>query len=281
MKVSTGLFQWLARRAPNAVELWYPKNCLKDGPNGALARLHAAGLHIACVSTPSSLYGPDSGGSVQLLETAVMLAQRTGATRVNTYFGHAPEVDDARAVELYVRAVSPLLRCAEATGAVIVLENEFDAFSWDPAGSDVTRRPESLAALCQRLDHPAFGLTFDAANFYCASVDPVQQALPALRAWIRYAHVKDVVRAGSDTTPTPGWVRYADHGRAYDTAPLGSGGVNWPTILDDLTTAGYDGYFTLEPHCDRSLLLAETARAADWLRAQAALSAQHGHSSEA
>ncbi|MFD5556899.1 sugar phosphate isomerase/epimerase family protein [Streptomyces sp. NPDC127068] len=249
----------------DAVEFWYPKNALRDGVDAAFRKLDRAGLRIACISTPSQLYGAGEADSVPLLHEAITLAARTGSNRVNTYFGHAPVVDDERAIAAYADALAPVLDHAAAEEVVVVLENEFDAFGWDPAASDISRRPATLAALFARVDSPCFGLNFDAANFLCAGVSPARDALSALLPWVRYAHVKDARPAAAENPPD-GWTRYTDHGRAYDTAPLGAGEVDWPTIVDSLATAGYDGYLALEPHCARSILLAETARAADHLR---------------
>ncbi|MFJ2400894.1 sugar phosphate isomerase/epimerase family protein [Streptomyces xanthochromogenes] len=260
-----GLIEMARSAQCDAVEFWYPKNGRRDGVDAALHKLDRAGLHIACVSTPSHLYGAGGADGVALLHEAITLAARTGASRVNTYFGHAPVVDDERAIAAYADALAPVLDHAAAQKVVVVLENEFDAFGWDPLGSDITRRPTALAALFTRVGSPWFGLNFDAANFLCAGVSPGRYALPLLLPRVRYAHVKDVRRASLET-PREGWVRYTDHGRAYDTTSLGTGELDWPTMITGLAAAGYDGYLTLEPHCTASGLLAETAHAADHLR---------------
>jgi sugar phosphate isomerase/epimerase len=260
-----GLIEMARSAQCDAVEFWHPKNALRDGVDAALRKLDRAGLRIACVSTPSQLYGAGAADSVALLHEAITLAARTGGNRVNTYFGHAPLVDDQRAISAYAGALAPVLDHAAAENVVVVLENEFDAFGWDPAGSDISRRPTALAALFARVDSPWFGLNFDAANFLCAALSPADDALPLLLPWVRYAHVKDVRRASAESQPD-GWLRYTDHGRAYDTAPLGKGELDWPAMIGNLAVAGYDGYLTLEPHCAPSILLAETAAAADHLR---------------
>ncbi|KOU37837.1 hypothetical protein ADK54_31015 [Streptomyces sp. WM6378] len=260
-----GLIEMARSAQCDAVEFWYPKNAVRDGVDAALRKLDRAGLRIACVSTPSQLYGAGEADGVSLLHEAIALAARTGSDRVNTYFGHAPLVDDRRAIAAYARALAPVLDRAGSENVVVVLENEFDAFGWDPVGSDISRRPTALAELFARVDSPWFGLNFDAANFLCAAVSPARDALPLLLPWVRYAHVKDVCRA-SEETPHDGWIRFTDHGRAYDTASLGTGELDWPAMITSLATAGYDGYLTLEPHCVPSILLAETAGAAAYLR---------------
>ncbi|MFE4873308.1 sugar phosphate isomerase/epimerase family protein [Streptomyces sp. NPDC056682] len=274
-----GLIEMARSAQCDAVEFWYPKNALRDGVNAALRKLDRAGLRIACVSTPSQLYGAGEAEGVSLLHEAITLAARTGSNRVNTYFGHAPLVDDQHAIAAYAEALAPVLDHAAAENVVVVLENEFDAFGWDPHGSDISRRPTALAALFARVDSPWFGLNFDAANFLCAEVSPTREALPLLLPWVRYAHVKDVRRTSLES-PADGWIRYTDHGRAYDTAPLGAGELDWPAIVTSLATAGYDGYLTLEPHCVPSILLAETARSANHLRDLIKLDASSHHEPE-
>ncbi|GAA2563952.1 hypothetical protein GCM10010398_60890 [Streptomyces fimbriatus] len=260
-----GLIEMARSAQCDAVEFWYPKNAMKDGVDEALRKLDRAGLRTACVSTPSHLYGPGGTEGVRLLHEAITLAARVGSNRVNTYFGHAPVVDDEHAIAAYADALAPVLDHAATENVVVVLENEFDAFGWDPAGSDITRRPAALAALFARVDSPWFGLNFDAANFHCAAVSPVRDALPLLLPWLRYAHVKDVRRASAEAPPD-GWMRYTDHGRPYDTVPLGAGELDWPAMIGSLAKAGSVGYLTLEPHCAPSILLSETARAAGHLR---------------
>ena len=230
------------------------------------------GLSVACISTPTALYGADRENSLTLLGTAVGLAVASGATMVNTYFGHTDELDDARAIGMYSQAIVPVLDRAVEVGATVVLENEFDAFGWDPAGSDITRRPAALAALCARIDSPAFGLTFDPANFCCAGVDPRGEALPRLASHIRYVHVKDVISVPDTAKPTtPGWVRYRDHDLAFETTRLGTGDVPWPGLLAELARNAYSGYLTLEPHCEPQRLLAEVRQSAGYLRAALAV----------
>lgn len=250
-----------------SIEMWFPKNYVKDTVAGTNAKLRDAGLDVACISTPSTLYGPRRDKGRVLLSQALDLAEQNAAQRVNTYFGHADEVDDEAAIVAYAEAIAPIAAEAEARGMVIVLENEFDAFGWDPRGSDITRRPASLARLVARVDSSAFRLTFDAANFHCASVDAYADAYPLLGRHIGHVHVKDVRTIPQpQTTSTTGWLRYTDHGKTFDTTRLGAGEVSWRPLLANLVIDGYEGYLTLEPHCARERLDAEVRHAAEYLR---------------
>ena len=244
----------------DAVEMWYPKNYHRDGVAGATTRLADAGMSTVCVSTPTSLYGARREESTVLLQEALELASAQGIGLVNTYFGNAPLVDDAAAIIAYADAVRPIVRRAELQGVTLVLENEFDAFGWDPAGSDLTRRPAALAELCDRIGSGAFGLTFDAANFRCAGVDPLSEAFPLVAAHIRYVHVKDVI-ALPESGAASDWRQYSDHGSLYQTVRLGEGDVGWAGIVAGLARHGYSGHYTLEPHSSRRRLSEETLHA--------------------
>ena len=247
----------------DAVEMWYPKNYSKDTVALTTAKLRDAGMSTICISTPTSLYGSKRGESTVLLHEALELAALKGVGLVNTYFGNAPLADDTAAIAAYAEAAYPIVRRAESLGVTLVLENEFDAFGWDPAGSDVTRRPAALAQLCERIDSQAFGLTFDPANFRCASVDASDEALPALAEHIRYVHVKDVVTLldSESSEPTDDWPRYTDHGNVYKTVRLGYGEVGWVDVITGLAERGYSGFYTLEPHCSKRRLRDETSYA--------------------
>lgn len=247
------------------VELWHPRNTAREGVDAARARLLTAGLSVACVSTGSELYrnGGSRGDQALLLE-GVELAARCGAPVANTYFGWAAVRDDEKAIETYTRLLSPCLARAEALGVTIVLENEFDAFGHDGARSDVTRRPEALRRLVERVGSPSFRLNFDAANFLCANVDPLA-AFDALAPFVAYVHVKDV-RGVAQDAPSAGYKRYRDEDRLYETTPLGEGAVDWPTLLSRLAADGYAGALTLEPHAEADRRAAGFAQAAAALR---------------
>jgi sugar phosphate isomerase/epimerase len=226
------------------VELWHPQNTTATGLSEAIDRIRSAGLDVTCLSSGIELYR--DGGSIpdqRRLLDLVGSAARLGVPLVNTYFGFAPVADDTRAIETFAHLLEPCL--AEAGNAVtILLENEFDSFGWDPAGSDVSRRPGSLRQLFEYVGSERFRLTFDPANFVCAGENPLE-AYDELAGYVGYVHVKDVRSARG---ALPGWREYSDHGRVFTTCPLGEGEVTWTSLLKRLFCEGYSGLFNLEPH---------------------------------
>jgi sugar phosphate isomerase/epimerase len=231
------------------VELWHPKNTSPDGTDAFVDELATHQIEVGCMSAGIELFR-DSGSEHQQAELMALIdfASGHGVGLVNTYFGFSSTADDDRSIEGYCHWVAPCLARAEAKNVVILIENEFDAFEWDPMGSDVTRRPHSLRRLMETLSNPHIGLTFDPANFLCASVDPLE-AFEELHPHIRHVHVKDAVAlVGSNAAPREGWRRYTDHGRAFSTCALGEGDVPWPEIIRSLRKVGYAGALCMEPH---------------------------------
>lgn len=229
------------------VELWHPQNTTVTGLDEAVFHIRSVGLDVTCLSSGIELYR--DGGSVadqQRLLELVGNAARLGVRLVNTYFGFAPVLDDTRAIETYARLLEPCLTAA-GNDVTILLENEFDSFGWDPARSDVSRRPESLRQLFSCVGNERFRLTFDPANFVCADENPLD-AYDKLAEYVGYVHVKDVRPSGGAMS---GWREYSDHGKVFTTCPLGEGTVPWTLLLKRLLNYGYAGLFNLEPHGER------------------------------
>lgn len=243
----------LASAVENAVdylEIWWPKNTSADGLGKTLEKIRDAGRRIACISTGSELYR--KGGSLSdqdLLSEAIRLASAVGAPFVNTYFGYADRCHDDQAIGIYCRYLDPCLNLASALRVTILLENEFNAFGWDPCRSDITRRPESLLKLMRAINSPYFRVNFDPANYVCAGVEPYPYAYKILRDYIAYVHVKDVIEVASTSdADTMRWRVYTDYGRSYRTCEMGLGEVRWPNLLEALCADGFEGFLTLEPH---------------------------------
>lgn len=266
------LMEGAKQTAITSLELWYPKNVASEGIDNSLRRIKEAGLEIVCVSSGSELYR--KGGSPadqKLLIKAIELAGRLGAAYANTYFGYADVVDDHKAIKAYAAALKPCLKIARDQGVTIVLENEFNAFGLDSKGSDITRRPTSLIKLFETVDDPRFGLNFDAANFYCAGVEPYPYAYFLLKPYIRHMHVKDCGHYKPEVAnpiDLSRWRRFTDIGREYSTMPLGEGAVPWPALLREIHQNGYRGFLTLEPHSVDSYRLNAWSQAARFVRRQ-------------
>lgn len=231
----------------SVLELWSPNNVTPGNAAEIAVAVQGAGLTIGCLSVGVELYR-DEGAELQqarLLEK-IDLAHTIGAAWVGSFFGFSKTREDERTIAAYLSLIEPCLEKSASLGITLSLENEFDAFGWDPAGSDVTRRPEALLRLFAQARNSRLGMTFDAANFVCAGVDPLR-AWHALHDHVGYVHVKDVLPLDTEI-PLPGYRLFQDHGRFFSTCPLGQGVVPWPELLAALRSGGYAGDFCLEPH---------------------------------
>jgi sugar phosphate isomerase/epimerase len=171
-----------------------------------------------------------------------------GAPFANTYFGWRRVRADEAAIQAYRSAVLPLLALAEENSVTVTIENEFDCFGHDPAGSDPTRRPQGACELVASVDHPRFRLALDPCNAYFAGCEAFPAFVEMVWTHVAYVHVKDGRRLLDGATADPSWVEFHDEGRRYSTCALGEGAVNWPGLFRYLRRQGYNGYLTVEPH---------------------------------
>ncbi len=231
------------------IELWYPKNTKVEGLERSIGLIEEWGIRVAAVSTWTHLYWPTDVASQQaLLRDGIELAHRLGAPIANTYFGHGAVWNDDFAIATYIRHVQPCLELAVKNGVTICLENEFDVLRDDPQASDITRRPECIRELVERIGSPHFRLTFDACNFYFAGVEPYPLAYEVLRDYIAYVHLKDGTRYTAAYGPDA--LRFTDLSGEYVCTPVGQGAINHQALLARLKADGYDGFVALEPHVE-------------------------------
>jgi sugar phosphate isomerase/epimerase len=111
----------------------------------------------------------------------------------------------------------------------------------------ITRLPEDLLALIAAVDHPRFGLNFDADNFYNAGIEPFPYAYELLRGHVFQVHVKD---SGRYLPAVHGEGRRVLHraGGNMVCLPVGTGAVNWTGLIARFQEDGYRGPVSLEPH---------------------------------
>ena len=235
------------------LELFHERNYTEVDGEQVVADIAARGLRVSAVDALSQLYRepPRAERNQQILLYQIELAAAAGAPYVITYFGHGGERDDRRAIAVYAERLAPCLERAEQANVTILLENEFDSAALDPAGSDITRRPEVVRELIEHVGHERFKTNFDPSNYYFAGVEPFPYAYEVLADVIEYVHVKDGHRLGAlgPTHDSELWVQSRDYDREHEWCPVGEGAVNWDGLLRALGRRGYSGFVGLEPHC--------------------------------
>jgi sugar phosphate isomerase/epimerase len=235
------------------LEIFHERNYTEEDGEQVVADIASRGLKVSAVDGLSQLYreSPRAEDNEKVLRYQIELAAKAGAPYAITYFGFGGERDDANAMKVYAERLKPCLELAEERGVTILLENEFDSSSLDPDGSDITRRPEVVRELIERIGSPHFRTNFDPSNYNFAGVEPFPYAYEVLKDVLEYIHVKDGHRIGPLVPPINEelWVRTVDYDREYAWCEVGKGAVNWDGLFRALIRDRYDGFVGLEPHC--------------------------------
>lgn len=205
---------------------WHANPKASDEEIGRLKEMLAGkGLTIVAVS-PATDYlkftPEEQREQIEHTKANVALAVKLGAPVVRIFAGGA--IPEGRTWDECVRVVADQLReCAryaEEHGVKLGVE------SHGKFGTDLN----ALAAIIERVDSPALGLTLDTANFFVNGVDPVEAAR-RLSGKIFHTHLKDAKKF--------------PNGSHKGTA-LGEGDVPIREVVEELKRQGYEGWFCIE-----------------------------------
>lgn len=153
---------------------------------------------------------------------AVEVAQFFGSPYIRMFSFFIPEADDPDSHrDEVMRRTRAFVDLAEAGGVTMLHENEKDIFG------DIPRR---VVDLVTTMESPNFRAIFDPANYVQCGIRPVDEALPVVRPYTDYIHIKDAKSADSSVVP----------------AGQGDGQVR--ELLRALHADGYDGFVSIEPH---------------------------------
>lgn len=122
-------------------------------------------------------------------------------------------------------ATASAMTTPSAPSVTLIIENEHNLYG------DV---PDRCLDLIETLHHPQLQWCFDPANFVHEGIDPYHEALPKLKNYLACIHIKDMKLRG--TSPVP----------------AGEGDGRFKELLTELTTSGWEGYLSLEPHLSRA-----------------------------
>ena len=185
--------------------------------------LAAGGFTVTALSTPigKTPITADFAFEQARLTRALELARQLGAPylRIFSFYATEAEAREQRAEAL--RRLREMGAMAQPYGVVLAHENEEAGFCfW---------RPEECQAMHQELPDTIRAL-FEPCSFSVVNYDPFVDALPLLRPYIAYVHVRDTPRGTNHYTVA------------------GAGDARWHDILSDLKAHNFTGYLTLEPH---------------------------------
>ena len=153
---------------------------------------------------------------------AVEVANFFGSPYIRMFSFFIPEGEDADAYrDEVMRRTRAFVDLAEAGGVTMLHENEKDIFG------DIPRR---VVDLVTTMDSPNYRAIFDPANYVQCGVRPVDEALPEVRPYTDYIHIKDAKASDSSVVP----------------AGEGDGQVR--ELMRSRHADGYDGFVSIEPH---------------------------------
>jgi sugar phosphate isomerase/epimerase len=213
----------------------------------AQTMIETRGFKVTALSTPigKTKITDDFWLEVVRFKRALELAQHFEAPYLRIFSFYATEAEAKTYRGEALRRLQQLCELAEPYGIILAHENEEGGFcAW---------RPEECLAFHQAL--PAnFQALFEPCSFTVMSYEAYTEALPLLRPYIAYLHMRDT-RWGT--------TKYS---------VVGEGDVGWSQILADLKQHNFKGYLTLEPHLGwGSKEMTDELRIANFSRAVKAL----------
>jgi sugar phosphate isomerase/epimerase len=179
-------------------------------------------------------------GAASGLASAFAAARRLNAPVIVVGDDGIERSDASRrqSLDAFRDVVRALLDQPAHAGIRVGLENSF---------IKITRRPEDLLAVVRHVDHPRFGVNFDADNFYNAGIEPFPYAYELLRGHVVQLHAKDSARHIPELHGEERRVLHRAGGNVV-CLPLGQGAVNWAGLIARLKQDRYGGGVSLEPH---------------------------------
>ncbi len=194
--------------------------------HAAKRELDSRGMRVSAIGSPIGkiMVTDDFESHLEKFKGALRAADILDTSYIRMFSFFIPEGEDPNSHrDEVIRRLQALSAAARQHRPDILLlhENESDIYGDTPARcKDIF---EAVGAENLRL-------TLDPANFVACGVKPFSEALPALRPWLHYVHVKD------------------KESQAGKVVIAGEGAAQWRELLGALKNAGYDGFFSLEPH---------------------------------
>ena len=188
---------------------------------GALAD---AGIAISSIASPIGKIKLSADFDAHLVkaEHAAQLAHAFGTPYVRVFSFFMPKGDDPDTHrDEVMRRMSALAAVAEKFDVVFIHENEKNIYG------DIPRR---CLDIVESVGSASLRLVFDPANYVQCGVLPFDEALPLVRPYVEYVHMKDAVLGTGD-------VRVA-----------GEGDGQIREVVHALHDDGFTGFFSIEPH---------------------------------
>ena len=208
-------------------------------------RLTAHGISISAIASPVGKAPVDGDFDSERgrFRRALAAARRldTALVRLFSFFVPAGRYRASR--DEVVRRLAAFAHEAERAHVTLALENESYVYG-DTA--------ERCLDLIEAVGSAALRMTFDPANFVQVGVRPYTEAWPLLKPYVAHVHIKDAVAV--DRRGLSPYPERIPEERLMDSVRLpGEGQGEVRSILRALSTQGYKGFLTVEPHLERRL----------------------------
>jgi sugar phosphate isomerase/epimerase len=195
--------------------------CSPDRRRAIRAHASDSGIALCCLATSCQYADPATASHwIEQTRRAIALAADIGAPRLRVFGGAIPpQVERAAAIDQVATALRSVAGVAQQHGVTLCLETHDD---WtDPA---------HVAAVMQRVDHPAVGVNWDYMHTIRVAQTSVDQAFTMLQPWIRHVHFHDG----------------ANRGDQLIFLPIGAGEYDTRRVIELLLGTGYNGYLSGE-----------------------------------
>lgn len=159
----------------------------------------------------------------RMLDADIAAAQRTGGRIVNCVTGFDPSRPRSDQIAGMVHNLLSFADRAAAAGLTLCIEATNSSYLPGMLVDDVSE----AVGMVNEIDHPGVKLMFDIGHIAMNGQD-VQAAMQIMADRIGAVQAADVSRDGATRVD------------------LGAGALDWPSILRDLRTVGYDGLIEIE-----------------------------------
>jgi sugar phosphate isomerase/epimerase len=181
----------------------------------------ATNVALCCIATSCKYADPETAPRwIAETRRAIDLAADLGVTRLRVFGGAIPAgLERTSAIEHVATALRSVADEAQEHDVTLCLETHDD---WcDPA---------HVAAIMDRVNHPAIGVNWDYMHTIRVAHTSVDEAFSTLQPWIKHVHVHDG----------------ADRADKLVFLPIGAGEYDNHRVLELLQSTNYDGYLSGE-----------------------------------
>jgi len=200
-------------------------------------RLDARGFKISAIGSPigkiyiTEDFEPHLAKFKHVMEIAKILETRY--IRLFSFF--IPEGEDPAAYrDEVMKRMAAFVEAAKGSGLILLHENEKHIYG------DI---PERCRDIFNTIQSDILWGIYDPSNFVQCHVKNYPHAFNMLKDRIVYMHIKDSVYSNEKAVLDKGFDTVSDKHR-----PAGYGDGNLEEIVRELHRAGFEGFFSIEPH---------------------------------